>query len=66
VGTETADGNLYDMAVFVDEGLAREKEIAFNAGSHRELVRMSYGDFDRLVKPMTLKLVAGRAGAHAA
>jgi Ala-tRNA(Pro) deacylase len=59
-------GNLYDMAVFVDEGLAREKEIAFNAGTHRELIRMSYEDFDRLVKPRMLKLVAGRAGAHAA
>ena len=59
-------GNLYDMAVLVDEGLAREKEIAFNAGSHRELIRMSYGDFDRLVKPRTLRLAAGRADAHAA
>jgi Ala-tRNA(Pro) deacylase len=31
-------GNLYDMPVFADESLARDKEIAFNAGSHRELV----------------------------
>jgi Ala-tRNA(Pro) deacylase len=59
-------GNLYGMAVFVDEALTREKEIAFNAGSHRELIRMSYEDFDRLVKPKTLKLVAVRAGAHSA
>ena len=59
-------GNLYGMAVFVDEGLAREKEIVFNAGSHRELMRMSYEDFERLVEPRRLKLVARANSAHAA
>jgi Ala-tRNA(Pro) deacylase len=44
-------GPLYGMPVFVDERLTREKEIAFNAGSHRELIRLSYEDFARLVKP---------------
>ncbi len=29
-------GNLYDVPVFADESLARDKEIAFNAGSHRD------------------------------
>ena len=28
-----------------------DEEIAFNAGSHRELVKMAYKDFERLVKP---------------
>ena len=32
----------------------QDKEIAFNAGSHRELVRLSYQDFERLVQPKTL------------
>ena len=44
-------GNLYDMDVFVDESLAEDEEIAFNAGTHRELVRLAYKDFERLVKP---------------
>jgi len=44
-------GNLYDMAVFVDEELAKDKEIAFNAGSHTELVRMAFHDFVHLVNP---------------
>jgi|GEM_PF-2061023 len=44
-------GQLYGMPVFVDESLTRDKEIAFNAGTHHELIRLSYEDFARLVKP---------------
>jgi len=48
-------GNLYDMDVFVSESLAEDDEIAFAAGTHRELIRMAYGDFDRLVNPGMLR-----------
>ena len=51
-------GNLYGLPVFVDEILTQDKEIAFNAGSHSELVRMSYVDFARLVKPKIVALAA--------
>ncbi len=44
-------GNLFGMDVYVDEGLARDVEIAFNAGSHTELIQLDYTDFDRLAKP---------------
>jgi len=56
-------GNLYGMPVFVDESLTKEKEIAFNAGSHNELMRLAYADFQRLVQPMVLEFhrVAARA-----
>jgi Ala-tRNA(Pro) deacylase len=46
-------GNLYDMKVIVAESLAEDEEIAFNAGSHTELVRLRYADFKRLVEPTT-------------
>jgi Ala-tRNA(Pro) deacylase len=59
-------GNLYGMDVFADESLVLDKEIAFNAGSHRELVRMTFADFRELVRPAILALAAGRVGAHAA
>ncbi len=49
-------GNLYGMEVFVAESLARDEEIAFNAGSHIELIKLSYKDFSRLVKPKVVKL----------
>jgi len=39
--------NLFGMAVFVDESLTKDLEIAFNAGSHNELIRLSYRDFER-------------------
>jgi len=44
-------GQLYGIPVFIEESLTREKEIAFNAGTHEELVRLSYSDFAKLVTP---------------
>ncbi len=55
VGAMPPFGNLYDMDVYVAERLEEDEEIAFNAGSHTELIRMSYGDFKRLVQPKVLK-----------
>ena len=49
-------GELYGMAVFIDENLTKEKEIVFNAGTHQELIRLSYEDFANLVKPTVAKL----------
>jgi Ala-tRNA(Pro) deacylase len=47
-------GNLYGMDVYVAESLTRNDEIAFNAGSHTEVIKMSYEDFERLVRPRVL------------
>lgn len=44
-------GNLYGVEVFVALGLVSNPEIAFNAGSHEEIIKMAYADFERLVKP---------------
>lgn len=44
-------GNLYGIPVYVDESLREDAEIAFNAGTHTELIRLPYADFDRLVHP---------------
>jgi Ala-tRNA(Pro) deacylase len=54
-------GNLYDLPVFVDESLSKDKEIAFNAGTHKELIRLSYEDFARLVQPKVVALAAKAA-----
>jgi Ala-tRNA(Pro) deacylase len=61
IGAMPPFGNLYEMEVFVDEGLARDKEIAFNAGSHIELIKLSYQDFSALVKPKVVKFSSGAA-----
>lgn len=47
-------GNLYGMDTYVTEALSHDEEIAFNAGSHTELVRLRYSDFDRLVHPTVI------------
>src|SRR5262249_44029827 len=44
-------GNLYGMDVYVAAPLAEDEEIAFNAGSHTELIKMPFREFQRLVKP---------------
>lgn len=49
-------GNLYDMPVYADAGLAAQEEITFTAGTHRELVRMAWADLARLVEPQIANL----------
>jgi hypothetical protein len=44
-------GPLYKQPVVVDKSLTLDPEILFNAGSHREAIRMRYRDFEELVKP---------------
>src|ERR1035438_213976 len=58
-------GNLYGIPVYVDETLTEDDEIAFNAGSHYELIRMAYTDFDRLVRPEEIGRASARIAEHA-
>lgn len=51
VGAMPPFGNLYGLEVYVSESLSKNEEIAFNACSHSELIKMSYKDFEKLVKP---------------
>lgn len=47
-------GNLFGMDVYIDKHLAEDKKIAFNAGSHSELMWVPYDDFVKLVHPKIL------------
>ena len=49
-------GNLYGMAVIADNSVTLDEEIAFNAGSHAEVVRLAYRDFERLVAPRIMRI----------
>jgi Ala-tRNA(Pro) deacylase len=44
-------GNLYGMDVYAAEALTENDQIAFNAGSHTEVIKLAYKDFERLVQP---------------
>jgi Ala-tRNA(Pro) deacylase len=47
-------GALYGMQTYVAERLAEDEYIAFNAGTHTELIRMRYRDFEQLAEPKVL------------
>ncbi len=55
VGAMPPFGNLYDMEVYMDRRLAEDEEIAFNAGSHTELIKLRCADYKRLVNPRVIE-----------
>lgn len=55
VGAMPPFGNLYNIEVFVAKVLTEDEEIAFNAGTHTEIIQMTYRDFERLVHPKIMK-----------
>jgi Ala-tRNA(Pro) deacylase len=61
VGAMPPFGNLYGMRTYVADTLTEDDEIAFNAGTHTELLRLAYDDFHRLVEPRTLAFGVPRA-----
>jgi len=56
VGAMPPFGNLYDMDVYVSEEMGEQDSIAFNAGTHSELMQLAYRDFEKLVKPHKIAL----------
>ncbi len=44
-------GDMYGMPVYMDKSLLNWDWIAFNAGTHTEVIKMDTGVFKRLVKP---------------
>lgn len=56
VGAMPPFGNLYNMDVFADQSLAEDDEIAFNAGTHTELIKLPFIDYKKLVKPRIVRL----------
>lgn len=60
IGAMPPFGNLYNMDVYVTPSLAEDEYIAFNAGSHTELIRMKYEEYAKLVEPKMLEFAAVR------
>lgn len=44
-------GNLYGMDEIISEELTKDDEIVFNAGTHTDLIKMKFSDFEKLVHP---------------
>jgi Ala-tRNA(Pro) deacylase len=51
VGAMPPFGNLYNLEVWVDQVLAENEFIVFQAGSHVETLKIKYSDYARLVNP---------------
>jgi Ala-tRNA(Pro) deacylase len=44
-------GSLYQVPTVVDDNLAQDDEIVFDAQNHHEAIRMSYSDYEALEHP---------------
>jgi Ala-tRNA(Pro) deacylase len=49
-------GNLYEMPVYLDSTLLEDEKIAFNAGTHRDVVHLRLDDYRRIVRPEVVPL----------
>jgi Ala-tRNA(Pro) deacylase len=56
IGAAPPFGNLYGLAVYASRELAEDARITFNAGSHEEVLRISWRDFERCVEPEVIAL----------
>lgn len=57
VGAMPPFGNLYGLPVYVARSLAGAEDIVFNAGTHREVIKMPFEEYANLVKPTVMDLV---------
>lgn len=49
-------GNFYEIDTLVAESLTNDEIIAFNAGTHKEVIKMAYNDYQELVQPEILPI----------
>ena len=52
---------MQEMPVYVEQSLAEDEDIVFNAGTHQDTIRMKYADFVRLVRPQVIGFARGHA-----
>jgi Ala-tRNA(Pro) deacylase len=51
IGAMPPFGNLYGLPTYVDQSLAEHDYIVFEAGTHTDAIKMSYRDYEKIVKP---------------
>lgn len=55
-GTMPPFGNLYGVATYVDQHLAEEDYIVFEAGTYTDAIKIRYQDYERAVQPVVADL----------
>lgn len=56
LGAAPPFGGLYGLSTYASPVLARDERITFNAGTHRDAVRMAWKDYERLAQPEVVPL----------
>jgi Ala-tRNA(Pro) deacylase len=51
IGAMPPFGNLYGLPTYVDQSLAEQDHIVFEAGTHTDAIKISYHDYEKIVKP---------------
>ncbi|HUJ09835.1 MAG TPA: YbaK/EbsC family protein [Verrucomicrobiae bacterium] len=51
VGAMPPFGQLYGLTTYLDQSLVNAESIIFEAGTHSDAIKMSFGDYRRLAKP---------------
>ncbi len=49
-------GRLFDLPVYLESSMAADASIAFNAGTHRDVVHMRFQDYEALAKPAFISM----------
>lgn len=52
LGTMPPLGALFGLPIYLDREVADQEFIAFNAGTHRDVIHMRVADFEVLVRPV--------------
>ena len=53
--------NLFGMDTYMDRELAKEEYIAFNAGTHTDVIAMRFDNFRRVAHPRLVHIAAAPA-----
>ena len=61
LGAEAPIGGIYGIETMVDESLCDQPEVVLQAGTHRDAVRMSFGDYMRITRPRVARFGKPRA-----
>ena len=64
LGAAPPFGDLYGFPVYLDASLAGQDTIAFNVGTHREVIHTRMVEYRRLVSPHIISFVREPAAAH--
>jgi Ala-tRNA(Pro) deacylase len=56
IGAMPPFGNLYDLPTYMDKHLSEQDYIVFEAGTHTDAIKISYQDYEKIVKPKVADL----------